>query len=167
VRRHLKGGEGDGERVRVAAPPHGQKAVKLAQSRCRSRSGSAGTPRSLQHRADYSDGERSDLSGIQVAYDALEIDLATHGRPLPPPSSAAAEAPYLSQERRFFVAAATVWHAETRDAALVTQLSSDTHAPSAVRGTQPLRNCDAFYDAFAIEPGDPVYLPPEERIVIW
>jgi putative endopeptidase len=110
----------------------------------------------------------ADLGGIQVAYDALHHHLAAHGRPLPPPpGSAAAEAPYLTQEQRFFIAAATVWRAEIRDEALRTQLQTDVHAPATVRGTQPLRNSDAFYAAFAIEFGDPMYLPPQERIVIW
>jgi len=36
-----------------------------------------------------------------------------------------------------------------------------------VRGVQPLRNMDEFYEAFDIDPGDPEYLPPDERIVIW
>jgi putative endopeptidase len=110
----------------------------------------------------------ADLGGIQVAYDALQHHLAAHGRPLPPPpGSAAAEDPYLTQEQRFFIAAATVWRTEIRDEALRTQVATDEHAPATVRGTQPLRNCDAFYEAFAIEPGDPMYLPPQERIVIW
>jgi putative endopeptidase len=36
-----------------------------------------------------------------------------------------------------------------------------------VRGTQPLRNADPFFAAFGIAPGDPMWLAPEERIVIW
>jgi putative endopeptidase len=36
-----------------------------------------------------------------------------------------------------------------------------------LRGTLPLRNMDEFHEAFGIEPGDDMYLPPEERIVIW
>ena len=102
----------------------------------------------------------ADLGGIQVAHDALQHHLASH-EPL------AAGDMDLTQDQRFFIAAATVWRAEIRDAALVTQLASDTHSPASVRGTQPLRNCDAFYTAFDIEPGDPMYLPPDERIVIW
>lgn len=104
----------------------------------------------------------ADLGGIQVAYDALETYLTEH------PSEAIQEnAASLTQEQRFFIAAATVWRAEIRDAALVTQVKSDTHAPASVRATQPLRNSEAFYQAFDIEPGDPMYLPPSERIVIW
>jgi len=43
----------------------------------------------------------------------------------------------------------------------------DSHAPSEFRATQPLRNMDAFHDAFGIGPGDAMYLPPEERVVVW
>ena len=44
---------------------------------------------------------------------------------------------------------------------------TDTHAPDVVRGTQPLRDADPFFPPFGIAPGDPMWLPPEERIVIW
>jgi putative endopeptidase len=105
----------------------------------------------------------ADLGGIQVAYDALQLHLERHGRPAPDIEAAIC----LSQEQRFFIAAATVWRAETRAEALQTQLMADTHAPATVRATQPLRNSDAFYEAFDIGPDDPMYLGPEERIVIW
>ncbi len=105
----------------------------------------------------------ADLGGIQVAYDALQIHMGRDRQATP----AATDPGDLTPEQRFFVAAATVWRAEVRDAALQTQLLSDPHAPASVRGIQPLRNCAAFYDAFAIDPGDPMFLPPEDRVVIW
>ena len=110
----------------------------------------------------------ADLGGIQAAHDALQAHLARNGRPLPPvPFTEAANTPHLTQEQQFFVAAATIWRAEIRDEALATQLKTDPHAPSAVRATQPLRNSDAFHAAFDVDPGDPMYLPPAERIVVW
>jgi len=30
-----------------------------------------------------------------------------------------------------------------------------------------VRNLDSFHEAFAVEPGDGLYLPPEERVKIW
>ena len=48
-----------------------------------------------------------------------------------------------------------------------TQLRSGVHAPSEVRSTGPIRNMDAFHEAFGIRPGDPMFLPPAQRIVIW
>lgn len=113
------------------------------------------------------DGERTlaenvaDLGGVQVAYDALQMELADSGS-----ADQTGEADF-TPDQRFFISAATVWRSAIRDEALAAQLASDTHAPSVIRAVQPLRNCEAFYDAFQIEPGDPMYLSPEDRVVIW
>ena len=48
-----------------------------------------------------------------------------------------------------------------------TLIATDSHAPAPVRGVEPMRNMDAFYDAFDVGPGDAEYLPPDQRIVIW
>lgn len=129
----------------------------------------------------------ADLGGLQTAYDALEIYLATEGdaraladmaaspaatpvaTPLATPmaSPVAFDPAALTPQQLFFISAATVWREETREASLETQVRSDDHAPAKVRGTQPLRNMDAFYDAFGIQPGDAMYLPPDERVVVW
>ena len=113
----------------------------------------------------------ADLGGVQVAYDAMERHLATSGRPLPPPpfapATGAACVPPHQQEQRFFVAVASTWRVESRDAFLATMVKTDGHAPGSVRGIQPLRNTDAFFAAFDIRPGDPMWLPPEQRVVIW
>ena len=110
----------------------------------------------------------ADMGGVQVAYDALQRRLASDGAPLPPPPSTEASAgPNLTPEQRFFVAVATVWRQETREEALRTQVQAGIHAPARVRATQPIRNMDAFHEAFGIGPDDPMYLPPEERIVVW
>ena len=86
-----------------------------------------------------------------------------------PAASPAALAAFegLTQEQRFFVAAATVWHEVTREEALRTQVQTDPHSPAKVRATTPLRNMDEFHAAFGIGPGDAMYLPPEERVVVW
>jgi predicted metalloendopeptidase len=134
----------------------------------------------------------ADMGGVQVAYDALRHYLATRGQPLPqaeaspvassladvvatPPGSApaspvaspAAAVAELTQEQRFFVAAATIWREKIRDELLETLLKTDTHAPAEIRATQPIRNMDAFHEAFGTRPGDAMYLPPEERVVVW
>ena len=53
----------------------------------------------------------ADLGGTQVAYDALGVYLETNDQPLPAPASIAAVSGIarLTQEQRFFVAAAEVW----------------------------------------------------------
>ncbi|HET7092072.1 MAG TPA: M13-type metalloendopeptidase, partial [Thermomicrobiales bacterium] len=97
-------------------------------------------------------------------------ELAAGATPVASPIATAADDPALAAftpTQRFFIAAATVWREKIRDAALVTEVKSDSHSPSQVRGVQPLRNMAQFFDAFHIVPGDPMYLPPDQRVVIW
>jgi putative endopeptidase len=101
----------------------------------------------------------ADMGGLQIAYDALQMALAESGDPGPIDG--------LTQDQRFFISYAVSSVEEARQEALRTQLQTDYHAPLEVRAVQPSRNMDAFFAAFGIEPGDPMYLPPEERIVIW
>ncbi|HEV2066385.1 MAG TPA: M13 family metallopeptidase [Thermomicrobiales bacterium] len=73
----------------------------------------------------------------------------------------------LTPQQRFFIAYATVWREEIRDEALQTQVQTDPHSPGQVRAVLPIQNMDEFYEAFDITEGDGMYLPPEERIIIW
>ena len=45
-------------------------------------------------------------------------------------------------------------------------LKNDFHPPTQVRPNFA-RNLDAWYKAFDVKPGDKLYLPPEERVIIW
>lgn len=36
-----------------------------------------------------------------------------------------------------------------------------------LRGWAPLRNQDAFYEAFDVRAGDSMYIPPEKRVTVW
>ena len=101
----------------------------------------------------------ADLGGVQVAYDALGVYLAENGDP--------GEIDGLTQGQRFFLSAATVWRQKVRDEYLGTQVQTDPHSPAEVRATLPIRNMDEFHKAFGIEPGDAMYLAPEDRVVIW
>lgn len=101
----------------------------------------------------------ADLGGVQVSHDALHTYLDANGDP--------GEIDGFSQDERFFISAATVWREEIRDESLTTQVKADPHSPAEVRATQPIRNMDEFHEVFDIGPGDPMYLSPEDRIVIW
>lgn len=46
-------------------------------------------------------------------------------------------------------------------------LLSDTHAPPQLRVNGVVRNHDAWYEAFDVQPGEALYLPPSERVLIW
>ena len=83
------------------------------------------------------------------------------------PAAKAAAVAEFTQRQRFFIAAATVWRSKYRDETLQTQVLSGVHSPGMVRATQPIRNHDAFFEAFGIDDGDKMFLPPDERVVIW
>jgi endothelin-converting enzyme/putative endopeptidase len=101
----------------------------------------------------------ADMGGLQIAHDALEAELAASGDP--------GLIEGLTQEQRFFIAHANRWAEKMRPEAMMAMVNSDVHSPAPIRAVQPPRNMDAFYEAFDIVPGDPMYLAPEDRIVIW
>ncbi len=100
-----------------------------------------------------------DLGGVLAAYDGLQSFYEKNGRP--------EKIDGLTPEQRFFMSWATVWRTKVRDEALATQVKTDPHSPGQVRATQPLKNVDAFYEAFDIKEGDAMYVKPEDRVRIW
>ena len=100
-----------------------------------------------------------DLGGVLGAYDGLQLYFKENGRP--------DDIDGFTAEQRFFMSWATVWRTLTREDALRQQIKTDPHSPGIIRATQPLKNIDAFYEAFGIKEGDAMYLPPEERVRIW
>jgi putative endopeptidase len=100
-----------------------------------------------------------DLGGVLGAYDGLQLHFENTGRP--------SDIDGFTAEQRFFISWATVWRTLTREDALRTQIKTDPHSPGIYRATQPLKNIDAFYEAFDIKLGDEMYLAPEERVRIW
>ncbi len=99
-----------------------------------------------------------DLGGLSMAYTAYHLSLK--GKPAPVIDG-------LTGDQRFFMAWAQVWKAKYRDETLVNQIKSDPHSPAMYRANGPLRNFDAWYTAFNVNPGDKMYLPPEQRVRIW
>ena len=100
-----------------------------------------------------------DLGGVLGAYDGLQLYFEENGRP--------EDIDGFTAEQRFFMSWATVWRILTREDALRTQIKTDPHSPGYIRATQPLKNIDAFYQAFNITEGDAMYLPSEQRVRIW
>jgi len=99
-----------------------------------------------------------DLGGILVARDAYLASL--NGRAAPVVGG-------FTGDQRFFMAWAQVWRTLWRDDALRQQIVNGPHSPGQIRAFAPLRNVDAWYEAFNVQPGDPLYIPPEERARIW
>ncbi len=99
-----------------------------------------------------------DMGGLQMAYTAYRMSL--DGK----------EAPVIegfTGDQRFFMAYAQAWKAVLRDDAMRAQMLSNPHSPHPVRGSNPERNIDAWYDAFGVKQGDKMYLPPDMRVHIW
>ncbi|MBD9370399.1 peptidase M13 [Xanthomonas sp. XNM01] len=99
-----------------------------------------------------------DLGGLTISLEAYRRSLG--GKPAPVIDG-------FSGEQRLFLGWAQVWRTLWRDDALRQQLVNGTHSPGHIRAFAPLRNIDAWYDAFGIKQGDPLYIAPEDRVRIW
>ena len=73
----------------------------------------------------------------------------------------------MSGDQRFFLAWAQLWRGKIRPDALRNQLLTNEHSPRRFRVNGVVRNIDAWYDAFDVQPGDALYLPPDERVFPW
>ncbi len=100
-----------------------------------------------------------DLGGTNAALDGLRLHLAEHGDP--------GLIDGFTQEQRFFLSWATIWRIQYREEAMMRQLKLGPHSPGNYRAWVPIRNLDAFHEAFATKEGDAMYLAPEDRIKIW
>ncbi len=108
---------------------------------------------------DLTMGENiADLGGVLLALDAYHLSLK--GKPAPVIDG-------LTGDQRVFLGWAQVWRGKYRDDYLRRLLVSDPHSPPQARVDLPLRNIDAFYEAFGVKPGDPMYLAPQDRVRIW
>ncbi|MGE5161949.1 MAG: M13 family metallopeptidase [Betaproteobacteria bacterium] len=99
-----------------------------------------------------------DLGGVLLGYDAYLISLG--GKPAP-------EIDGFTGEQRVFMGWAQVWRTLFRDDALRQQIVNGPHSPGQVRAFAPLRNVDAWYEAFDVKEGDANYVKPADRVRIW
>jgi putative endopeptidase len=99
-----------------------------------------------------------DLGGILLGLEAYRTSLG--GKPAPVIDG-------FTGEQRLFMGWAQVWRTLWRDDALRQQIINGPHSPGQIRAFAPLRNVDAWYEAFNVKPGDKLYIPPEQRVRIW
>jgi putative endopeptidase len=100
----------------------------------------------------------ADLGGVLLALDAYRLSLG--GKPAPVLDG-------FTGDQRVFLGWAQVWRTLMRDDTLREYLTTDSHSPGMVRAFAPLRNVDAWYEAFGVKEGDRNYVKPEERVKIW
>jgi len=99
-----------------------------------------------------------DLTGITMAYKAYRRSLGGKDAPV---------IDGLTGDQRFFLAYGQIWQRKFRDEALRTQVKNGPHSPGEFRANGIVRNFDAWYEAFDVQPGDALYLSPEKRVRIW
>lgn len=73
----------------------------------------------------------------------------------------------FSNEQRFFLSYATLWAQNIRPEEILRLTKMDPHSLGKWRVNAALRNIDPFYPAFNIKSGDPMFMNPDERVVIW
>jgi endothelin-converting enzyme/putative endopeptidase len=99
-----------------------------------------------------------DLGGLSVAYEAYRLSL--DGKEAPVIDG-------LTGDQRFFLGWSQVWRMLYQEQELLKRLVTDPHSPPRYRVNGVVRNMDAWYDAFDVKPGSPLYLAPEDRVRIW
>jgi predicted metalloendopeptidase len=100
----------------------------------------------------------ADNVGLEIAYKAYHLSL--DGRP-------ALVIDGLSGDQRFYIGFAQAWREKIRDSLAVEMLQSDPHTLSFVRVIGTLLNQTPFYQTFNVGPGDRMYQPPDQRVVVW
>ena len=99
----------------------------------------------------------ADVAGLAASYDAWRLSLG--GKDAPSIQG-------LSGDQQFFVSFAQSWRQKAREAALRQQIVTDGHAPAEYRA-DTVRNLDSWYAAFAVQPGQKLFLPPAGRVRVW
>ena len=100
----------------------------------------------------------ADLGGLTLALDAYRASLKGQ------------EAPVLdgfTGAQRVFLGWAQAWRGKVTDDYVKKQVVSDPHSPRQFRVIGPARNTDAWYEAFRVQSGDKMFVPPDQRARIW
>ena len=99
-----------------------------------------------------------DLAGLTIAFKAYQR--ALDGREAPMMDG-------MTGAQRFFMGIAQVWRFRATEETMRNRVATDPHSPPRFRVLGSLANMPEFYEAFNVQEGDGVYLPPEKRVKIW
>ena len=109
-------------------------------------------------KGEFTLGENiGDLAGLTVAYDAWKHSLGGEAAPV---------IEGYTGDQRFYLGWAQIWRRNYREANLRQRLITDPHSPSEQRAAI-VRNLDPWYPAFEVQPGQTLYLTPEQRVRVW
>jgi putative endopeptidase len=101
----------------------------------------------------------ADQGGLQVSWQAYQNTLEGSAAPSPIDG--------FTDAQRFFIAYATVWAGNIRDAEILRLTKMDPHALSRWRVNGALPQIDAWYGAFNVTSENTLYVPKEKRVAIW
>ena len=99
----------------------------------------------------------ADVAGLATSYDAYRASRE---------GAAGETLGGFTPDQRFFLGWAQIWRAKFREPALRNAIVTGVHAPGEFRAAT-VRNLDAWYEAFGVEPGQGRYLAPEARVGVW
>ena len=101
----------------------------------------------------------ADHGGLNIAFNAFQMWQQKHGR--------LADDHGFTPEQRFFLSYANVWAGSASPEMLRYLTMMDVHSVNFLRVNGGLAQCDYWYDAFGIQPGDKYYVAPEDRVKVW
>ena len=102
----------------------------------------------------------ADLGGVSIAFEALQARLARE-------PSRRRTVDGFTPEQRFFLSWAQVWRLNCREPEIRRRAVIDPHAPGPFRAIGAPANHDAFFEAFQVLPGRPMWRPPSARVSLW
>ncbi|MGE0492101.1 MAG: M13 family metallopeptidase [Vulcanimicrobiota bacterium] len=100
----------------------------------------------------------ADLGGLEIAYAAYKK--ATEGKP---PEMVDGFTP----DQRFFLSFAQSWATNVRPEYAKLMVKTDPHPHPKLRVNGTVSNMPEFFDAFGVQPGDPMRRPEDKRNAIW
>jgi putative endopeptidase len=99
----------------------------------------------------------ADLGDISLSFKALNIHLT--------------ELKVSDNDRKlchkiFFKSFATIWKHNIKPETQIERLTTDPHSPADFR-CNLIKNIDAYYELYDVQPDDGMYIPPEQRVCMW
>jgi putative endopeptidase len=101
----------------------------------------------------------SDVSGLPIAYEGLQIALKRSGK------AAEKRIDGYTPAQRFFLSNALVWRSKVRPEFLMNQIRTDSHSPAKYRVLTPMSNSPYFAQAFSCKPGSAMVA--KEPLTVW
>jgi predicted metalloendopeptidase len=100
----------------------------------------------------------ADNSGMAIAFKAYQLSLG--GKPAPIIDGA-------TGDQRFYMGFAQAFRGKESKEEAISRVKTDPHSPREFRINGTMRNQPGFYSAFDVKEGDKMYLPPNQRVIMW